>query len=90
MMIDRELTQTGEHYFYITHISSKSGVINKYTNMPMPLYSQYVGDYDALKKEHRVQLDKTENLKKRVKWAEMYLKEIEPVMLDLFGRVINK
>ena len=58
MMIDRELTQTGEYYFYITHISSKSGVINKYTNMPMPLYSQYVGDYDELKKDNRAQPDK--------------------------------
>ena len=89
LMIDRELTQTGEYYFYITHISSKSGIINKLTNMPMPLYSQYVGDYDALKKEHRVQLDKTENLKMRVKSAEVYLKEMEPIMLDLFGRIID-
>ena len=90
MMIDRELTQTGEHYFYITRISSKSGVINKYTNMPMPLYSQYVGDYDVLKKDYRVQIDKTENLKKKVESAEMYIEEMEPIMLDLFGRVIDR
>ena len=90
MMIDRELTQTGEYYFYITHISSMSGIINKFTKMPMPLYSQYVGDYDALKKERRAQLDITENLKKRVKSAEVNLREMELIMLDLFGRVIDK
>ena len=57
--------------------------------MPIPLYYQYTGDFEELKKEHRVQLDKTENLKKRVNSAEGYLKEMEPIMLDLFGRVID-
>ncbi|MCH7820301.1 MAG: hypothetical protein IIB40_12250 [Candidatus Marinimicrobia bacterium] len=89
-MLDRVLDRTGYYDLTITELSSSSGYTDSYTNMPMPLYSQYVGDYDALKKEHRVQVDKTENLKKRVKSAEVYLKEMEPIMLDLFGRVINK
>ena len=89
-MLDRVLDRTGYYELTIMEISSTSGYTDSYTNMPIPLYYQYTGDFEELKKEHRVQLDKTENLKKRVKSAEVYLKEMEPIMLDLFGRVINK
>ena len=89
LMVPEELTQIGNYHFYITLISSTSGYINKFTNMPMPLYSQYMGDYEALRKERSVQLESKKNMDERVKIAEENLRELDRILIDLFERLVN-